>query len=766
MIELRQYQKEAVNHLSQNLYKLLKKPGARHKMILKAPTGSGKTLMMASFLSRVSEELPERIELENRELAIIWVSPNKLYLQSYTAMQQFFAETRVLKPVFFEDITASRLLPNEIMFVNWESINKEKNIMVRENESGKTLYNYVDQARLKGIEVVVVIDEEHMFANPRTAKRANEVLQRIYPKVEIRVSATPSTQCDYITLVERQEVIAEEMIKEGIILNPALDLEIQEEGKTADHLLIDVAIKRRSNLSEAYKSLGKKINPLMLIQLPNDSREETTLDDKKYIEMVLQYLEVYYDITVKNNKLAVWLSGRKENLDGIEEIDNMVEVLLFKQAIALGWDCPRAAVLLIFRDLQSTTFTIQTVGRILRMPEQQHYPLSQLNQGYVYTNLSRSMIEVVQDDMNYITMNRATRIAEYQPVYLNSHYANTISKKNNLGSGFKKSLYYIAEKFWGINRELGHEHFAEVNKRILCGRLIEPEVERIEIVLPENVVLTGDRQVVTSISSVRFAKTQDELNRVFRQFVRDNVSPFAPVDSTPVLEMTLICLFEDYFLIGQYDAIKIMVFDQNMPPFIELIEKSKEHYDLELKKKARMKSKKIETARWEIPEERIYNENYSEVHARSHVLIPYYESLKASSPEKAFRSFLELHSGAIEWWYKNGDSGKEHFAVPYTNHYDETRLFYVDFVVKFKNGPLGLFDTKTRRSDPEAPAKHNALVAFIEKENANNSRRKLIGGVVIPDKIGDNVHWRYCRNRIEDTSVLTGWEFLNPKEVI
>ena len=51
-----------------------------------------------------------------------------------------------------------------------------------------------------------------------------------------------------------------------------------------------------------------------------------------------------------------WLSGRKENVAGIEKQDCMTEVLLFKQAIALGWDCPRACVLLIFRELQSQIF--------------------------------------------------------------------------------------------------------------------------------------------------------------------------------------------------------------------------------------------------------------------------------------------------------------------------------------------------------------------------------------------------------------------------
>ena len=55
----------------------------------------------------------------------------------------------------------------------------------------------------------------------------------------------------------------------------------------------------------------------------------------------------------------------------------------------------------------------------------------------------------------------------------------------------------------------------------------------------------------------------------------------------------------------------------------------------------------------------------------------------------------------------------------------------------------------------------NALVSFMEKENANNIRRKLIGGIVIPDAVCGNVHWPFFRNRIADTDDLTGWEFLD-----
>lgn len=122
-------------------------------------------------------------------------------------------------------------------------------------------------------------------------------------------------------------------------------------------------------MAEAYRKEGVDINPLLLIQLPNDG-ETMTGDDNSVKEEVLTYLDSIKGINVANGKLAIWLSNEKtDNLQTITNPDDIAEVLLFKQAIALGWDCPRAAVLLIFRKIESFTFSAQTVGRILRMPE-------------------------------------------------------------------------------------------------------------------------------------------------------------------------------------------------------------------------------------------------------------------------------------------------------------------------------------------------------------------------------------------------------------
>ena len=103
--------------------------------------------------------------------------------------------------------------------------------------------------------------------------------------------------------------------------------------------------------------------------------------------------------------------------------------------------------------------------------------------------------------------------------------------------------------------------------------------------------------------------------------------------------------------------------------------------------------------------------------------------------------------------------------MPYKNLQDELRLFYVDFVIKFKSGKIGLFDTKTKRSDLEAPKKQDGLIEYFERENKAVPERKLIGGIIIPEETSGVISFRYCVNRINDTNDLTGWDYFNPADI-
>ena len=90
MIQLKNYQDKALGELTDNTYDLLKLSGSRNKLVLQAPTGAGKTFIMAAFLERLAIELPDRIDLPTQKVAYIWLAPNQLHEQSFWSLKSFF----------------------------------------------------------------------------------------------------------------------------------------------------------------------------------------------------------------------------------------------------------------------------------------------------------------------------------------------------------------------------------------------------------------------------------------------------------------------------------------------------------------------------------------------------------------------------------------------------------------------------------------------------------------------------------------------------
>lgn len=778
MIELKDYQRKAINELKRQLVEMLNDSEDRQKLVFEAPTGAGKTVMVSALMDEVTRELPMDGACIYSRVAWVWIAPNKLHQQSYRSMRNFFSETRALHPVMFDECDhVEGLKQGDVLFLNWESINKDNAVLIRDNEQNRTLYELIRRTKIEQhIPVVVIIDEEHMFGG-KNAKKSEIVLQSIQPKIELRVSATTITHSFHSYRIKRDAVVDEEMIKKGIQLNPNIRTNREQGALTVNQQLLQKALEKRRELAKAYRQYG--INPLLLIQLPNDSSESLSAGERTIAEEMRAYLETCCDISEDNGRLAVWLSKEKSpNLADITKPDNPTEVLLFKQAIALGWDCPRASVLLIFRELQSMTFTTQTVGRILRMPEQRFYADERLNYGYVYTNLSADIIQIIGDDMNYISSVYANRRPDLHNIEIASSYIDKNGpQRNRLGSTFRSVFYQTMEELWGLNplmlfsfedlygdddqveakKDVDYDDKIARNRMLIRQKGIQTDVTRIMVAIPKDTRLTGTDGRVEITDKARLALNALELNTLFDLFCKKNVGNFAKYDSTPILRGAIESALEEYLGIFSYDVPKVVLYYTNRPQFESLIKVALERYSRTLEKTAAGASPCITTA-FSIPEMRIYNSavcRSTEGTIFNHALQPYFESNRVSQPEHAFARWVDSQTEYVDWWYKNGDGGKDFFAVPYTDSAGKQRCFYVDFIVRLKNGTLCFFDTKTPGSDSEAPNKHNALQEYIDKRNANG--HKTVGGVLIAE--GNN--WFYPGGKIDDTASTEGWTVLN-----
>jgi len=739
MIALCEYQEKAIRRLRDTTNELLELQGNK-TIVFKAPTGSGKTVMMAEYLRELVE-----YRSDGRTFAFIWMAPQQLHTQSKEKLEKYYSDSNVLRCVSFEDLISHAINENEILFLNWESINKADNIYIRENEREMNLSKIIENTRDEGRVIILVIDESHRAA---TTEISRELVAMFSPKVAIEVSATPTlAQFDEMVNVPRESVIAEGMIKKQVTINPGFRNTITRQNaetlnfnsqaaESTDEFVLHMAIDKRELLTHAFHATGSNVNPLMLIQLPDRRQGEADFKDE-----VIKILKDNHNITLENGKLAIYLSEDKTNLENITRNDGEVEVMIFKQAIALGWDCPRASILVLFRDWQSFTFSTQTLGRILRMPELKHYTDEDLNTGFVFTNLND--LSIIEDLAgNYLTIQYTSRKPGYHNLALRSVHSKRIRAETRLSPEFIRNFLTAAAEL-GLKEEIDI-NVSEINIGLLADGLVE-DLDR----HPEH--------LAKAAMHIQRKQNAMEIQKLFDAFALENLAPFFPeMRSVGRVKEAIHTFFKASFPMEFTSATTraqiITLNSDNKIFFINALNRAKELYTESIKKEE--KELLINEA-WEVPTSRNYNHRFAARSFGKSILQPYFEAENSSEPERNFAEFLNNTLANVEWFFRNGDSDATAFAVPYLSDQHELTPFYVDWIVKFTDGRVGLFDTKEGFTAQTAKTRAEGLAAYIKAEN---DKGKLLIGGIVDRKDGS---WRYNDN---DTYLYTpeliGWKFL------
>lgn len=377
-----------------------------HEIVFKSPTGSGKTFMVSNFINGLHTQ-PDW----NEDVAFVWITfSDDLAMQSRDKFFEYFHPNIGNQLLTVQDFGQGILKRNDILFLNWQKISTEKadkRVLRRPEderlykEKGYYFEDIVENTHAEGRQIIMIIDESHKNV---TDLAITTVIKPLNPKVILKVSATPTStpsmddiednRAGYVR-VKREDVIAAGLIKEEIISQTEEDLNVFT-NIDHDYLLLDLAMEKRAELKAEWERIGQNINPLVLIQLPDDDKKTKETGIKTKDEIVTEYLRAK---GVPANRIAKWFDNKKENLEYISAPDCPVEYMLFKYAAGTGWDCPRAHVLVMYREIKSDTFRTQTLGRILRMAthgvDLSGHPA--LKTGYLYTNYSRNEVQNPKD---------------------------------------------------------------------------------------------------------------------------------------------------------------------------------------------------------------------------------------------------------------------------------------------------------------------------------------------------------------------------------
>lgn len=750
---LKNYQETAVNNLLEITKTFLKIGWDTKEIIFKAPTWSGKTIIMASFLENLKNE-------DIWDFAFVWISVNKLHNQSKKSLENTLG---IWAFHFYnlEDIR-EKLHKNDIVFINWESITKtskkwndEKwilswaytNIFMSENETGRNLPNFIDNTLKDDRKIILIIDESHIYLSDETEKLIKDTLK---PALRIEVSATPKYPKIPTIEIKMDEVIESGMIKKEVIINEKFsELNLLE--TTSDEVIIKQWLEKREELKELYSASNTSlidINPLVLIQIPGKNTKIDTLE-KTEIEKIEKILQEKYNITRENGKLAIWLSDEKwkenkVNLENITESNNPVEVLIFKQAIATGWDCPRAQILIMFREIKSITFEIQTVGRIMRMPELHHYENDELNTAYVYTNFWK--IEVEDGEASkYIKAKQAKIKKEFQNIILpNSIYLHRLDY-NDLEptADFHKLFYtvFLNEIWWVENEFITniYDKFIEkvnINKEFKTQILLETKLIWLDEIVDYK---TG------------FTKTDEKvIDFAFKKLLETYLSWLNKARSVWILKQSFYNFFNHYLAYKDKSHLEIQkIILTNSGFFAYIVEKTIKQFE-SIRIEHIEKKQNSEIYDFKIPEFEIFSEIYKKKDFKKSIQNPCYIKEDSKIEVSFIEDYLEKENN-VEWWYKNGVSKKIYFWIFYYFEWKQ-RVFYPDFIVKYKSWKIGIFDPKDGNTANNMETKYKAE----SLQNYLKNKKDLFGGIIIKHKelfyLNQKQEYNFVNNN------LSGWE--------
>ena len=764
---LKNYQRDAVNELKQYI-SIGFKSTSRKEVVFEAPTGSGKTFMAASLFEELAEENP------SVNFCILWACPGKgeLHKQSFDAVKTYLGGNPVCS-LLEDNFFGSRkyIKDKEIVFINWEKlIQKDKetgkwaNNLMKDQE-GMNFIDVIEKTKQNGTRVILVIDESHIGASQKA--RIQEFINTIIiPNIVLEMSATPLN--NHIDVeIEAQKVVDEGMIKEDVIVNQGINKEDKTLAEQDSELLVlQKGYDKRQEIVEEYNKLNIAVNPLVLIQIPN-------VDEGEAKKLVIKDFLREKGITEDNGKLKFWCDD-KGNFDkkAIKKNNDITEYLVFKTAVATGWDCPRAHILIKFRDGKSETFETQTIGRILRTAEAKSYDNYLLDNAYIFTNIWS--FETKQDTYNPNRIKTEwskmrdgyNKLNVWSQTQLSSFYRSRQGDYNSADSRY--GAYFIKSfmKFFELKEKDKYAMSGQLKDRFeLKGMNLDIKVD--DVVMEEtNIGVTSaneERNISGDLAKVTMA--ENDIQAQYNDLIRSNLSGLAYVRSKSPINSAIMDAFGIFYnVFGRKEKVtsimKIVVNNKNI--FAEILSESTQEFREMISKEA---YKKGEHYDFKIEESRPYS---IETHTE---LVPSIKSLykplyvlkdNQGNPdnqlEKDFLNYLDSQN-VVEWYWENGtELMRVNFGISYNNGMN---TFQPDFIVKFKNGSVGILDTKpVDHRVEDTTVKANALYDYLVNINTNRGLApKIIGGIVV--KVGTQFYV-YLNGNYHDYNVShDGWVNFN-----
>jgi len=411
---LKDFQKEAVHDVLVNLRKARKRWHAdrdKHAFSLTAATGAGKTVMAAQVFEALFHGSDEYEFERDPGAVVLWFSDDPT-LNEQTRFRLMEASDRLrhtdLK-VVEHPFSLPRFEAGKIYFLNTQKLGRnsllvrgfegEDDLLARPDAQAFTIWDTIrNTIEDPSLTLYLALDEAHRGMGTTTAAQRNErstIVQRLIngvngvPGIPVvwGISATVERFNRAIEGMQGHDTLQPvtvdaRRVQDSGLLKDTIALDIPDETGDFDTVLVRRATDRLRESSEEWAEYAKQQNagetvlPLMVLQLPNTPNPNTV---GQWLDTIfLRWPEL------PENSVAHVLGEHKTQTFGRHQVphvspervqdDTSVRLLIAKDAISTGWDCPRAEVMVSLRPASDQTYIAQLLGRMVRTPLARRIP--------------------------------------------------------------------------------------------------------------------------------------------------------------------------------------------------------------------------------------------------------------------------------------------------------------------------------------------------------------------------------------------------------
>jgi hypothetical protein len=395
-LELKEYQEEAVAKVVSGLRKGTDEfaaDGEHAAVSLSAPTGAGKTVVAAAVMERMLFGDPDGMIEEDPKAIFLWLTDDPS-LNEQTRKKILEASDR-LGPshlVTLDDGFDQPEFDNgRIYFLNIQKLSKNSNLVNRkEGKRNFTLWETISSTIIEnGTHYIMIVDEAHRGTGRRSSDDTT-IAQRLLngngvvkaAPVVLGISATPERFETAITSgaqdrLLRKVTVPVLAVRESGLIKDVLSVSYQAEKQTMEFTLLREAVTNLREIDEAWDAYTKAedeppVRAALVLQIPPSAPDAE-------VSALLDVLVEEWDILGRKFAIAHSLESHTVQQFGNKHLVHYVapqdiqdhpsvRVVLFKEALTTGWDCPRAEVMVSLRAAKDGTYIAQLIGRMVRSP--------------------------------------------------------------------------------------------------------------------------------------------------------------------------------------------------------------------------------------------------------------------------------------------------------------------------------------------------------------------------------------------------------------